>query len=1283
MKRLLFTLLLALSSSLFSLVNAQCHDCQNGKNPNWTSRVHPVTTDSLPMAFIAQNVCGLNYTSATVLTETRTGSISCPVGTQFPTTISLTGLPSVVCANIVKAYVYLGVSYTEATPPPAFITITNPNSTVTTDTLSMRGAGLPVCWAETGTATYRADITSLITGNGNYGIDVSGFANKNWEVDGVTLFVIYSNPSASYSGSIVLYDGDICFTAGLINAKQDGFSVCSTPSNATAFAMLGDMQCDVNGGNNTETFNGVTQSFTNQFWNFCSIPVNLTSGQDSMYYQTYTNDVGDCYFLGVDGLYWQNTNCVTCIPLSTTMTLTPNSIAATCGNNGVAMVAVAGQTGPLTYTWTPGGQTNAVATGLAPGTYTVNVSDGSTCATDSVTITNTGMVITTSSTNATCSSNGSATVNVTGGVSPYTYLWNNSATTASISVSAGTYSVTITDNNGCNLTASVLVNNATTLNINTNATHQLLCPPTAATATVTPSGGTPPYTYLWSPGSQTNSIATGLGWGTYTVTVTDSAGCSASSPVTISLYYSNLTAFTNETAATCSSNDGSAYIVMYGGKEPYTYAWSPGGMTTDSVTGLSAGTYTVSVTDSNGCSLTASVTIAGNSPTLSLSASLYTITVGDSTLLSATSNTSGTYSWSPASSLSNPNSANTFATPTVTTTYTCTETTGCGTITKTITITVGCGLNANIYSTHFHCDSLPGTAFAIPSSGNPPYTYLWSPGGQTNQTATGLSPGVYYVTVRDSTGCTWTDSIGVSSAAISMTVQAWPASITPGDSSLLEAFIYVPAIITWTPSSSVADPHAANTECSPAVTTTYTCTAVTPCDTIIETVTVTVSGCFSTNVNSTASICGQGNASAWANPSAGNPPYTYLWAPGGQTTQTITGLTYGTYTVTVTDSTGCSVSTPVNVYYAYPSFSASESQDTIFIGGSDTLNGICNPTNVSVTYLWSNGATTSTITVNPVITTTYTVFINTPCSADSLTLTVHVIPFPCTNNYDEPICIVTVDTATDKCEVIWGRTNSPSSGSYNVYKENSSFTYSFLVNQPLNVLSDYLDVTSNPSAGPSSYELATVDSCGVSALSAPHTSIFLMDSAEVGQNVLHWTAYVGFTPVYYYIYRGTNLGNLVKIDSVPYTTLTYTDIAPPPSSVYLIEALNPNGPCVPTTSIRNHADDGGKVSMSNLRHLKNPTAVPTVINSITNLNIYPNPSGGQITISYSLNTDGYVRMNLVDELGQIVYDNTEQKTAGKYDEQVNLESLATGIYTLRMQTGSGTTIRKVVIMHNK
>jgi hypothetical protein len=294
-----------------------------------------------------------------------------------------------------------------------------------------------------------------------------------------------------------------------------------------------------------------------------------------------------------------------------------------------------------------------------------------------------------------------------------------------------------------------------------------------------------------------------------------------------------------------------------------------------------------------------------------------------------------------------------------------------------------------------------------------------------------------------------------------------------------------------------------------------------------------------------------------------------------------------------------------------------------------------------------------------------------------------VFNFSCVNSYTEPICIATIDTATNKAEVIWGRTNSPSSGGfgfYNIYKDTLS-VYTLIHNQTLDSLSEYIDTTSFPSDGPESYELSTLDSCGESALSSMATTIYLTTTTGVNVYILNWTAYVGFTPTKYRIFRGPSMNALVQIDSVPATTLTYHDTLPPAGSIYLLEAVSPYGACVPTT----HRPGRPSVTLSgSYSNGYNAGALVTGTNEVKSesekIKVYPNPSNGSFTVNISTSVSENIQINIINELGQIVYCENKQSNIGINKEQLNLSNLASGIYTLRMESNSSIMIRKLVLM---
>lgn len=202
-------------------------------------------------------------------------------------------------------------------------------------------------------------------------------------------------------------------------------------------------------------------------------------------------------------------------------------------NNGTAGVSPTGGTSPYTVKWSNNATTLNIIN-LAPGTYTVTVTDNRGCTlvrTATVNAVNCNMGGSIAATQISCSgaANGSATANITGGVAPVTYKWSNNATTQTISnLGPGTYTVTATDVNGCTIALNAAITSPAPLSLVFAAQENVPCPGSkTGLLTAGVSGGTTPYTFAWSTGANTAGI-TGLGTGSYTVTVTDARGCSRS-----------------------------------------------------------------------------------------------------------------------------------------------------------------------------------------------------------------------------------------------------------------------------------------------------------------------------------------------------------------------------------------------------------------------------------------------------------------------------------------------------------------------------------------------------------------------------------------------------------------------------------------------------------------------------------------------------------------------------------------------------------------------------------
>lgn len=223
------------------------------------------------------------------------------------------------------------------------------------------------------------------------------------------------------------------------------------------------------------------------------------------------------------------------------------------------------------------------------------------------------------STNITCfgAANGKAQANPVGGTPPYTYAWSNSDTSKTIqNLGPGTYVVTVGDANQNTKVASVVITEPPVLGVTAFGQSQLCDIAPDGFAAAVPFGGTPAYTYLWSNGATSAQILNLVG-GLYTVTVTDANGCTASNSFQVGFWAEGLWLMTGSTPTTCAFETGSAHVSPGSGIGPYQYFWS-NGATTSVIENLGAGTYTVTVSDANGCSNSAVESILSESPWLSL-----------------------------------------------------------------------------------------------------------------------------------------------------------------------------------------------------------------------------------------------------------------------------------------------------------------------------------------------------------------------------------------------------------------------------------------------------------------------------------------------------------------------------------------------------------------------------------------------------------------------------------------------------------------------------------------
>ncbi len=672
----------------------------------------------------------------------------------------------------------------------------------------------------------------------------------------------------------------------------------------------------------------------------------VTVNADGTYQVTVTQGPGCTYVIDTTIAFYP-------VP---TVTFTSTNPTCKPGHDGTATATVTGGNLPITYVWSPapgGGQGTANATGLDAGTYALNITTANGCtASGSVTLSAPAgaPTVTITSTPASCSpgGDGTATATVTGGSGPFTYTWSpaptgGQGTTNASGLNGGTYTLVVNGATGtCPDSATVVVGQPNAPTANASTTNVSCFGLSDGTATITPNGGTAPYTYVWTGSASTSNTATGLAAGNYNCTTTDSKGCSVTTPVTIT-QPTILTITASGVPATCNGKcNGQLIGLPNGGTASYTYLWS-NGSTSASASNVCAGTYTATVTDAHGC-----------------------------------------------------------------------------TATDTALITQPTPLVMNMFPTAAHCNKADGKDSVTVSGGTPGYTYTWTPGAYTTEGIHAILAGNYTVIIKDQNGCPDTmKNVVPNLPGVNMvTVASTPVSCFGGNDGTARDSAsggFKPYTFNWTPAPGTGQGTLSVTGLSAG---TYVCTVTDSvhCTNQVS-VTIVQPPLLLLSAGPPLKICIGQCTTLTSTATGGSPAYSYSWTLNGTPlpSATVCPLVTTTYTVTVTDSHGCIAQPALETVVVNPALEVLASGGkSICPGANDTLHAIGSGGNGGpYTYTWIpatglSNANSQNPVASPTVTTTYTVIVadncGTPTDSDYATVTVYPLPVVTFVSKDTVVC---------------------------------------------------------------------------------------------------------------------------------------------------------------------------------------------------------------------------------------------------------------------------------------
>jgi len=1018
-----------LLTTSYTVSGTDANGCQNTSSVNVTVNPLPVVTISPSTSICIGGSTNLTANGANTYqwlptTGLSNSNISNPVASPLTsTTYTVTGTDANGCQNTATVTITVnplptvtsgtdtsictgssvvlqanGASSYQWTPTNG---LSNPNisnpiaSPLTSTTYTVTGTDANGC-QNTATVNVTVDPLPVVTAGADASICIGSSTNLNasgaisyqWSPSGSLSASNISNPVASPSIStnytVSGTDANGCTNTDEVNITVNPLpTIVLTPDTAICIGDQGSLQAS--GGSIFQWSPATGLSCTN-----CPNPI--ITPLSTIRYQVLVSDNNGC----------QNTDSVL-VSVNPLPTITSSPGDTIC----VGQLSNLNALGGVSYSWLPNAGLNCTncqsptAAPVSTTIYTVTGTDANGCSNTSTTeiVTNPLPNINISPDISLCTGF-STGLSVSGGIS---YQWSPAtglscttcASPTAQPVSSTTYSVLVTDVNGCQNNDSVTVTIYSQLPI-TITSNSSIC--SGSNMQLTASGGS---TYQWSPASGlsnpniANPIASPTITTTYTVLVTDVNGCQNTDSVTVTV---------NPLPVVTSGADTSICInnnTQLSASGAVTYQWSP-------VTGLNNAnisnpiaspatttTYTVSGTDANGCQNSSQTTVTiWSLPPVSAGADQSYCSGGDAQL---SASGASTYIWSPATALSDPAIANPQASPTSSTTYTVlgTDANGCQN-TDDVIVTV---FSLPVITTSGDINICENSSTNLSASGG--VQYQWTPGtglsnsNISNPVATPAQSTVYTVLVTDANGCQNTDSVLVGINPLPTITTSADDTICLGDNTQINAFGAISYV--WTPAGNLTNPNIANPLASPPAKTSYTVvgTDANGCQNTASLV-IDVNIPADPQAGPDADICpgdqiqlsaSNGISYSW-NPTLGlsNANIANPYASPGSPTS---------YTVTIVDANGCTNTGIVNIGLLTPPSVDAGIDITLYKGESTQLNGLGGSSYLWTPSIWLSDPNVANPLSTPLDTITYVLLVtdaNGCQNTDSMTIYVLGVP---------------------------------------------------------------------------------------------------------------------------------------------------------------------------------------------------------------------------------------------------------------------------------------------------